>query len=104
MKKCLQYHPMGGNIQSRNDKAHTKGVQTMKVTITAESTTARNEKLEGVYYELVSIKEIHRRNGAVVKQVRVENGKRHIVFSNGVYQTITVQDEDTGRYIFKYSE
>lgn len=74
----------------------------MKVTIYGENKTMRLfEKHENVDFDLVTIKEIHKRNGLNVTQVRIENGKRHIVVSDGVFDFITVQDEETGRYILK---
>lgn len=74
----------------------------MKVTIYGENKTIGiSEKHEGVDFDIVTIKEIHRRNGANVTQVRIENGKRDIVLSSGTYNTLTVQDDETGRFILK---
>lgn len=57
----------------------------------------------GVDYDLVTIKETHKRNGLNVTEVRIARGKRDVVFSSGVYKEITVQDEETGRYLLKYA-
>lgn len=73
----------------------------MKVTIIGMSNIAGNVKFEGIDYETVKIKETHKRNGLVVTQIRIARNKRDIVVSSGVYQTITVQDEETGRYLYK---
>ena len=76
----------------------------MKVTITGENKVmGLFEKYEGIDYDLVTIKEVNKRNGAKVVDVRIEGGKRAKVVSNGTYKTITVQDEETGRYLLKYS-
>lgn len=74
----------------------------MKVTIRGINERMKfDERYEGVDYDIVSFKEIHKRNGVILKKVMIENGKRHIVFSSGIFDTITVQDEESGRYIFK---
>ena len=75
----------------------------MTVTITAESKMIGNEKLERIDWNLVTIKDIHKRNGLDVKEVRIANGKRHIVFSDAIYNVITIQDDETGRYLLKHS-
>lgn len=61
----------------------------------------RTDRLEGVDYDTVTIKETHKRNGHTVTDIRVERGKRAVVFSTGFYNTVTVQDEETGRYLVK---
>lgn len=74
----------------------------MKVTIYGENKMPKLiEKYEDVDFDLVTIKEIHKRNGMKVTQVRIKRGKRDIVISDGVFDFITVQDEETGRYILK---
>lgn len=83
--------------------AHTRKGYKMKVTIKAESKFAKPEIMENVDFDLVSIKETNRRNGWKGFEIRVANGKRHIIFGNGVYNTITVQDEETGRFLVKYN-
>ena len=76
----------------------------MTLTIIGQNKTiGAMEKHEGVAKELVTIKEIKKRNGFVRVEVRIENGKRHTVVSNGSYSEITVQDEGTGRYLLKYN-
>lgn len=55
-------------------------------------------------YNTVTVKEIHKRNGYNKVNVRIERGERAIVISSGVFHTITIQDEETGRYLLKYSE
>lgn len=77
----------------------------MKVTIVGINNFLKTtEKLSGIDYDLVTIKETKKRNGTVVTNVRVKNGKRAIVFSSGVYHTITIQDEESGRYLLKMSK
>ena len=73
----------------------------MTVTITAESSFAGNERLENVDYDRVSYKEIHKRDGSVFHEIRVKRGKRDKVFNSGVFRKIYVQDEETGRYLYK---
>ncbi len=75
----------------------------MLVTIKAASNVIGTETIEGVNYDLVTIKEINKRNGANVLQVKVKNGKRSVVFSSGIYNKITVQDDESGRYLLKYN-
>lgn len=77
----------------------------MKVTITGENKVmGLFEKYEGVDYDMVTIKETNKRNGAKVLDVRIENGgKRAKVISSGCYKEITIQDEETGRFLLKYS-
>ena len=76
----------------------------MRLTIYGENKTmGTSERHENVDSELVTIKEIKKRNGFTKTEVRIANGKRDIVVSNGNYSTITVQDEETGRYLLKYS-
>lgn len=60
-----------------------------------------SEKAEGIDWDLVSIKETHKRNGQTIVDVRIKRGKRDIVFSNAVYDTITIQDDETGRLVKK---
>lgn len=76
----------------------------MTVTIIAKNEFLGNvDKLENVDYDIVSIKEINKRNGKTLTDVRVKRGKRDIVFSSGYYNEITIQEETTGRYLMKYS-
>ena len=77
----------------------------MKVTIIGtDSFIEKTEKYEGVDYDKVTVKEIHKKNGYNKVNVRIERDKRAIVISSGVFHTITIQDEETGRYLLKYSE
>ena len=74
----------------------------MKVTIYGENKTIGiTEKYEGVDFDLVTIKEVHKRNGFTNTNILIENGQRHIVLSSGVYNILTVQDEETGRFLLK---
>lgn len=75
----------------------------MKVTIIGKSAIANDVRYENVDWDLVSIKKINKRNGMVREDVRIANGKRDIVISNGAFNEITIQDEETGRYIYKYN-
>ena len=76
----------------------------MTVTIIAENKLFdKVDRLENIDYDLVTIKETHKRNGMVVTDVRVKRGKRDIVFSSGYYNTIKVQEEETGRYLINIS-
>ena len=63
------------------------------------------EKYEGVDYDMVEIKEIKSRKfkGVTTQEVRIDNGtKRHTRLFSSVFKQITIQDEETGRYIWKY--
>lgn len=72
----------------------------MKVTIYGENKVmGLSEKHEGIDFDLVTIKEINKRNGRKVTEVRIARGKRDIVVSDGMYSVLTVQDEETGRYL-----
>ena len=77
----------------------------MKVTIEGVNAIMEmRERLEGVEWERVTVKETKRRNGATVTEVRIDNGtKRDTRITSGNYSTITIQDEETGRYLLKYS-
>lgn len=76
----------------------------MKVTIIGlNKVIGSKEEYEGIDYDLITIKEIHKRNGNVVTDIRIKRGKRDIVVSSGCYQEITIQEEETGRYIFRYN-
>lgn len=77
----------------------------MKVTITGVNEfLGITERHEEVDWDIVSIKEVYIRKFNTTRwDVRIERGKRAIVVSSGAFDTITVQDEETGRYIFKYS-
>ena len=75
----------------------------MKVTIKGENKVMNTtEEYNGIDYDIVSVKEINRRNGAKVVQVRIKRGKRDIIVGSGNYNVITIQDEETGRYLLKY--
>ena len=74
----------------------------MKVTIYGENKAIGiAEKHEGIDFDLVTIKEVRRRNGFTKTNIMIENGQRHIVLSSGVYNILTVQDEETGRFLLK---
>lgn len=76
----------------------------MRVTIIGENKTMNLfEKYEDVDYDLVTIKETTKKNGYKLVEVRIEAGKRAKVIGNGAFKTITVQDEETGRYLLKYN-
>lgn len=76
----------------------------MKVTVYAENKEIGiSERHEAIEWETVTIKEVKRRNGAVRTEVRIAREKRDIVVASGTYETITVQDEETGRYLLKYT-
>lgn len=76
----------------------------MTVTIIGINTLLeKTDKFEGVDYDLVTIKEIHKKNGKTRIEVRIKNGKRDIVLGDGYYSTITVQEETTGRYLLKHN-
>ncbi len=76
----------------------------MTVTIIGENKLMNiNEKHVGVDYDLVTIKEVNHKNGDSHTEVRIENGKRAKVISTGTYSTVTVQEETTGRFLFKYN-
>ena len=75
----------------------------MTLTIVAKSNTANDVTLTGVDFNLVTIKEKTKRNGFQLVEVKIQNGKRAINFSNGVYYSISVQDEETGRFLLKYN-
>ena len=74
----------------------------MMLTITAKSNIANDVMLTGIDSDLVTIKEKTKRNGFQVVEVKIQNGKRSVCFANGVYCSITVQDEETGRFLLKY--
>ena len=76
----------------------------MKVSIYGENKVmGLAERYDGVDMSIVTIKETHKRNGRTVTDVRIARGKRDIVLSDGMYKTLTVQDEETGRYLLKIS-
>ena len=76
----------------------------MKVTIKGISNTAGNVEYIGIPWENVVIRDIHHKNGAVTKEIRIKRGKRDVRICDGVYQQlISVQEETTGRYILKHS-
>ena len=64
--------------------------------------TGVSEKHTGIDYELVTIKETKKRNGYIKTEVRISRGKRDIKVASGTYSKITVQDDETGRYLLKY--
>ena len=75
----------------------------MTVTITGiNKAMGITEKMAGVDWDRVTTKEIRKRNGFNVFEVRIENGKRDIRFTSGNYNIITVQEEETGRYLVKH--
>ena len=75
----------------------------MKVTIEGENEVIGNGvEYNGIDYDLVEIEEINKRNGFKVVRVRIKRDKRDILVSNGNYSKISVQDENTGRFLLKY--
>ena len=76
----------------------------MTLTITAISNIANNVTLTGIDFDLVTITEKIKRNGFQLVEVKIQNGKRSIRFSNGIYHSISVQDEETGRFLLKYDK
>lgn len=64
--------------------------------------TGINEKYTGVDFGLVTIKETKKRNGFIKTEVRISRGGRDIRVASGAFSKITVQDEETGRYLLKY--
>lgn len=76
----------------------------MKVTIKGENELMGSvEEYSGIDYDLVEIEEINKRNGAKVVRVRIKRDKRDILVSSGNFNRISVQDDETGRYLLKYS-
>ena len=78
----------------------------MTVTIIATNETmGLHEEYVGVDYDLVTIKEVKSRKfkGYVSTKIRIKSGKRDIVLSSGSYDTMTIQDEETGRYLLRYT-
>lgn len=77
----------------------------MTVTIIGKNEVmGTSEKYEGIDWDFVTLKEVNKRNGYKVVQIRIARGKRDIVVSNGCYNEITIQDEETGRYLLKYNK
>lgn len=75
----------------------------MKVTIKGENEImGSKEEYNGIDYSLVEIEEIKKRNGNKVVRVRIKRDKRDILVSSGNYSKISVQDEETGRFLLKY--
>lgn len=80
-----------------------KGVGQMKVTVYGRNDFLKTEdKVVGVDWDLISTKVIKRRNGMETFELRITRGKRDVVFNDGYYNLITVQDEETGRYFIKH--
>ena len=75
----------------------------MTVTIIGESKLIGTERYDGIDFDLVSVREIHKRNGSINTEVRIKRGKRDIRMASGVYNKITIQDDETGRFLMKYN-
>ena len=77
----------------------------MTVTISGNNEMMKlNAKYEHIDFDSVQIKEIHRKNGCVKTEIRIKSGKRDVVLSSGVYHSMSIRDEQTGKEIFTYND
>ena len=75
------------------------------VTIKAENEIMSLKEELNCERDFVTVKETTKKNGMKIHEVRYQDTtmKRAKVFSSAVFTKITMQDDYTGRYYFKYN-